>query len=556
MPPLPRLRIAALDDLARQLRFAPAETLRRQMDRAIQLAAEIDPSINYPEDWVIFRITAFRPQIDAPATFVGDALLTDISAFIERLSAAAGLTETHLQAGAHLDAASLCQRWSISRKTLDRYRRMGLVALRITGAAGKPKLVFPIESIRRFEERHADRLAGAGGFHRLGEHLEARMVRRAGLYARAGLSLNQAAARIARRYNRGHETVRQLLQRSDGQSLFGERGPPSKRERRVIERSYWHWIEPADVARHLGRSRASIQRVMTDSRAERLRTLSLSLRDRHGDDGAILGDPAVCAGLGQSGPTDLRTLLHHAQHAPAPAAREEHARATAYQVLMALAAAEIATLPARGAKATMIDRIETRLRWAMRLKVVLIQSQLGQLARTYESSLGRPLQSIRAGLLQPLLMEGIAAMGDVVDSFEARKGGRLAAPVGMGLNRTIARFQREHAAELADQPTLRPRAAPHIATSVEVPDWTLSVAPWQRHGGRWWLEPDPRMRSGLSAIEPSEAALLRQRFGWDGSPRTRAELAKALETTTMMVAQRERRTARAAIAVGREGITS
>jgi hypothetical protein len=553
MPPLPRLRIAALDDLARQLRFAPPETLRRQLDRAVQLAAELDPTINYPEDWVIFRITAFRPQIDSPATFVGDALLTDISAFIERLSAAAGLAESQLAADAHLDAAAVCGRWRISRKTLDRYRRMGLVAFRVTGAAGKPKLLFPLASVERFEDRHTARLADAGGYERMGERLEARMVRCARLYARAGLSLNQAAARIAVRYDRGHETVRQLLQRSGGKALFGERGPPSDRERRLIELAFWSWIDPADIAEHLGRSRASIQRVVTDARAERLRALGLASRGRRVEDDRALNEAAVRTGLGHRGPSDLRSLLEVAHHTPAPAAAEERARATAYQALMTLAAGDIAALPARGARATVIDRIETRLRWAMRLKVLLIQTQLGQLARTFESSLGRPLQEVRTVLLQPLLLEGIRAITDAVETFEARKGGRLAAPVGLALNRTISRFLRERGAELSGSPTQRLRAAPSIASSVVIADWTLSVVPWQRHAGRWWLEPDPRIAAGLGGLDEGAAALLRERFGWGGPPRTHVELTRSLGTTTMLVAQRERRAARAAIVAAREG---
>ena len=87
MPAFAKLRIAALDDLARQLRFAPPETLRRQLERAEQLAAEIDPSINYPEDWIVFRITGYRADMPAPATIVGEALLGDIGILVERLSA-------------------------------------------------------------------------------------------------------------------------------------------------------------------------------------------------------------------------------------------------------------------------------------------------------------------------------------------------------------------------------------------------------------------------------------------------------------------------------------
>src|SRR5690348_15581463 len=107
MPPLPRLRIAALDELSRQLRFAPPETLRRQLERTRTLAAEIDPARNYPEEWVIFRVTGYRPQNAGDTVFVGEALLGDISALVERLSAAAGLRQTELDPAQHLEIGAL-----------------------------------------------------------------------------------------------------------------------------------------------------------------------------------------------------------------------------------------------------------------------------------------------------------------------------------------------------------------------------------------------------------------------------------------------------------------
>src|ERR1043165_3443217 len=141
MPAFTKLRISALDDLARQLRFAPAETLRRQLERTRTLAAEIDPAIAYPEDWIVFRITGYRPEIAEPAAFPGGALLADVSGLVERLSAAAKVSQSELDAARHLGLDALCARWRVSRKTVERWRRMGLVALRVRGARGKPRLL-------------------------------------------------------------------------------------------------------------------------------------------------------------------------------------------------------------------------------------------------------------------------------------------------------------------------------------------------------------------------------------------------------------------------------
>src|SRR5690606_32587813 len=96
MPPLPRLRLEALAELDRQLRYQPAEAARRQLLAAEALVREltaddVDDRV-FPEDWVIARITGYRPELDTPALIVGRALVADLVALVERLSVAAGVT--------------------------------------------------------------------------------------------------------------------------------------------------------------------------------------------------------------------------------------------------------------------------------------------------------------------------------------------------------------------------------------------------------------------------------------------------------------------------------
>src|SRR5688572_23587481 len=99
MPPLGRMVVTALEDLARQLRFTPREALLRDIQRAEALASQIGPDAVYEEDWIVGQVTGYRPKMDNPASVVGQALLADLSAFVERLSAAATLTPADLPPG-------------------------------------------------------------------------------------------------------------------------------------------------------------------------------------------------------------------------------------------------------------------------------------------------------------------------------------------------------------------------------------------------------------------------------------------------------------------------
>ena len=75
MPPLPQLRSPAIQNLYEQLRFAPPKALKRDIERAETLAGEIDRATTYPEDWIVFRLTGYRPEIDQPRLTEGAGLL-------------------------------------------------------------------------------------------------------------------------------------------------------------------------------------------------------------------------------------------------------------------------------------------------------------------------------------------------------------------------------------------------------------------------------------------------------------------------------------------------
>ena len=96
MPRLPRIRLRALDELARQLRFSPRSAAARHVLAVLELAEEINPARAYAEDWVARRVTGFRTEIADAIQLVGEALLADLSAFAERVSAQSRLELTDL----------------------------------------------------------------------------------------------------------------------------------------------------------------------------------------------------------------------------------------------------------------------------------------------------------------------------------------------------------------------------------------------------------------------------------------------------------------------------
>lgn len=503
MPPLPRIRSAPLARLAERLRQEPAPKLARIVVAAEAMAAEIEPTVQYPLEWIAFRLTGGRIAAEG-GSLAGASLLEDLGALVERLS-----WHARIDAEGAIDAAALAERWRVSRKTLDRYRRRGLPARRVLGANAKPCTVFSAAVVEAFERVRRVEIDRASGFTRVDDDGVAGILRDAERYARAGLSRNEAARRIAARIGRAHETVRGVLQRHDAratQPIFAERGPLSARERRMVERAAARWIDADEIARRLGRPRRAIARLTTDARAARLGAVLVDAHAVAGDPEA-LSHPAATTGLGCAGERDLAALLRACRAAPVPIGVEERARANAFHALVSRAAVAAGALPRHGVRAGALDRIETDLRWASRLKAELVRSQLALLARTLEGRLPAPLDLMRAAELWPLLRDSILAIAESISSFDPSRGGRLAAPAGLAVDRIAVAWLR------ARRETRAGAAQPRLSAGHSVEDWTRLLDPWQAI-----VEPPAPVRDALPLVGERWAAFLRDRFGWAASP--------------------------------------
>ncbi|MCZ6446325.1 MAG: hypothetical protein O6758_09085, partial [Planctomycetota bacterium] len=140
MPRVARFKIAALGELFRQLMYAPLVARRRQMEAAEQLVAQIDPQQVYPEEFIIFRITGYRPDLpDEPVGLVGEALVADLVTLIQRLSQGLDLSSLNDdRTPVMLD--DLARRLNVSAKTLQRYRKQGLVCHYVVFGDGTQRL--------------------------------------------------------------------------------------------------------------------------------------------------------------------------------------------------------------------------------------------------------------------------------------------------------------------------------------------------------------------------------------------------------------------------------
>ncbi len=562
VPPLSSIKVTALRDLAEQLRFAPRDALLRDVERAEALAREVDPARKYPPEWIVFRVTGYRPDTtpagDEPVT--GEVLLADLSAFVERLCDATRLT--HAEAPLAIDADALARKWNVSRKTLDRYRRRGLVARRVIAEGGRASLVFMPSVVEDFNAKNTNTISRATEFSRIAPDLEQSIVRRAARYhTTLGWSLNQSAQRLAQRLDRSHEAIRQVLKRAEQRAkangsppIFDERGPISTRDRRVLWRCWLRALEPGQVALRLRCSRASALRAINLERAARLTALldtTLSAAPA-GLPKANLAHPACSSGLGQPGAATLADFFADADARGPATAADEGARLAAIRLLRVRAALAIAAIDRLHPSAESLDTIETDLRWASRVKADLVRAQLPLLVATLRGRLGTVLPRIDPAHQRAAVFAALQGLFHAIDAHDPSsapgRGGRLAGVASLEIDRSLVRWMKESAVHL---PPDNARAATRIST-VPLPDWTCALDPWQE-----WLEPPQRIRPIIHTLSDVSRRLLAARFGWSGLPPANAQqLGEAFALPRMRTAQLERRAMREARAAARLATTA
>lgn len=528
MPRVARFRIAAIGDLYRQLKYAPPEARRRQMRAAEKLAAEIDRGQVYPQDFIVFRITGYRPDRAEPdSVLVGEALVGDLVTFIQRLSAGLDI-EARGEERAAVRLEDVARRLNVSVKTLQRYRRRGLVCHYLVFPDGVKRLACFEDALTRFMSANHGRLDRAAAFSRLDVSTVREIVEEARRRHRAqGTSLNATARMLAGEHGRAHETLRAILRRHDRRAdepIFGEHGVLTRRDVRVIARAASRGVPAATLARRFGKSAPTIHRAINADRRLRLAALDLRGVEMDADEPAVLDDPAVNEGLVAPEPRlDALALLESAPRR-APAAGPEPVLVAAYNLLKRRARTGLDRLPQHPG-AGPLDAIETDLRWATLVKRRLVGLALPAALVAIERFLGRPLARQTAEEIVELLRLAIDATSGSVETLNPGRGMRAAVLAARRTDRALA---------ASGPPPSTGRAGQrHTPGAVWLVGPFDRLCPWQA-----WLDLRGHMRSRIDRLDAPQRCLVLARYGLDGRrPRTLAEIAHRSGGTPSTVAR-------------------
>jgi len=265
----------ALQELMdQQVRFAPPARRLDQLTRAERLLAEIDPSKEYPYQYVCYRVTDYRPDAYADLLISGQDLIQDLGSFIADLAQSMPAVPVEAVTEQVLTLEELSKKLNVTTKTINRWRKRGLIGLPVL-VNGRRHVGFLPSLTDPFLSANQLRVAKSGHFSQLTSDEKDEILRRAARFARlrAG-SLTEISRRIARRMGRSAETVRYTIKNFDRmhpeQALFpAVTGPFDPATKHSIYNSYRRGIPVETLAKRFSRTRNSMYRVLNEIRAQR-----------------------------------------------------------------------------------------------------------------------------------------------------------------------------------------------------------------------------------------------------------------------------------------------
>lgn len=270
-------------ELANQLTYSPAEKRREQLRAAMELLPSIDPLKTYPWDFVHFRITGFQLRAHAEHVVAGTVLRADLATLVEFLSDTLSIKveEAGRDGDAVLALEDVTRKFNVSSKTIQRWRKQGLLALRYVYPDGRRRLGFLESAVGQFATVNKDRVERSSTFKQLSEEEKARIIEMARrMAAHCQCCIKDISRRIGTKLNRSPETVRYTIRKYDREhpeaAIFPEVSDTLRRlDRDQIMRSYDKGTPVDCIAQRYCRTRTSIFRVVTQERAQKLKTLKI-----------------------------------------------------------------------------------------------------------------------------------------------------------------------------------------------------------------------------------------------------------------------------------------
>ncbi|MDP7005833.1 MAG: hypothetical protein QF718_06450 [Phycisphaerales bacterium] len=521
MPVVPNFHIEHICSLALQIKRAPQAVRISQLEKSEKLVSEITENQLYPLDYVVYRITRYRDERPNQPMLLGSALLGDLVALIAVVS-----RTLDISAIGTMTIKEVTKRLNVSQRTINRLRKEGLVFRWVKEANGTRRLGCSEQALELFRDSNKKRLETAAKFTRLTKSEQQAIVKLAMQYRGSGKSLNDVAKELSNKSERGHETIRMLLQSVDQTNKELSKPPPLSRQKvRAIEKEIQAGIPWTTLASRHHRSVGALRKSLARLRATRLSQLEihhveLDIFNREDAENVILGSPIVQQlrpPVLSINPLEFGSLELERSNS------DEIAIVSAMHLLRRRASIQSNKL-SYSPRETSLDRIETDLLWAYLLQQELMMMSFRSSLAVAVQHAGRPLHELTSSRITSLVREVINVVGTECGKLDPTKGQKTISTPSSVLDRELS------SNEIIISPSRA--AARHKTPTIECPF----------HEVVQWSYLIPRVDLPLIAKKTSDelSELVSLKFGWSGRPRTVDEISILLNRSRNWVSRQLR----------------
>lgn len=435
-----------------QLRFAPPQKRKKQLENAELFLHTLDKNTEYPFEFVYFRITGFPPKtIATPAPIKADELAQDLLGFIERLSNQ--LTEpAWTQHQKVYTADQLAEIVGVSTKTIQRWRTRGLVARKFIFKDGFKRFGFLQTSVDSFFDANRSLITKASTFGRMTNAEKQQIITRAAtLGATTNLSPYQIIEHLAAEFGKVHETIRYTLadyeKTNPHQPLFkNARGVLGSAKAAELYQLFKQGVSVKELTVRFGRNKSSIYRIINQKRAKLL--LAKKIRFIESDDflqpdadekilAGDLSEPMLVE-IDSRRPFvpatgTLTKYLQTLKAIPLLTRDREMRLFRRYNYLKFLAGNAVSKINLTHISGGLLNNIEKYLAQAEIIKKIIIEANL----RLVVSIAGK--HTSRPSSLLDLVSEGNFSLMRAVESFDYRRGFRFGTYASWAITKHFAR---------------------------------------------------------------------------------------------------------------------
>lgn len=432
--------------LAHQLTLAPRRLRMAQLCGIDTLLGMIEQDKVYPFEFVCYHITKFQKRGSDPGYSIpGKALMADLVTLAEFISRRANLSVSELNEP-YKSHKELAEFWSVSTKTIRRWRDRGLMGLRVVFEDGVNRLAFCQRTIDRFALQQKDVVAKAASFKQLSVPERDRIIDRARqIVARQPIKLHAAAKLIADEMGRAVETVRYTLRRHDetagAGSLFSTNGAGVRCERQL---AIWQRHEQGEAVESIARFYdclpPEIELTLRQVQARKLREMSWDyvgneLFDAPGADALILdpSEPPAAAGTVARVPKDLPPYLRSLYSTPLLSAEQEQDLFRRYNYLKFKAAKSVRALNVEDPAADHLSRIASLVKQIESIKQRIIRANLRLVVSIAKKHVGWSPD------FYEVISDGNLSLMRAVEKFDYARGNKFSTYASWAIMKNFAR---------------------------------------------------------------------------------------------------------------------